>query len=83
MARTTITLPDELLERLRALAAARGMSVSEVICEALGKTTPPANGVDEADGTRPKLSFIGAFDSGYTDTARESADWPFEPRTWR
>ena len=49
-----------VMERLKALAAERGVSLSLLIREALE---------EEAGGYRPKPSFLGMLDSGTTDTA--------------
>ena len=74
MQRTTISLPEELLDRLRLLAAQRRTSMAALIREAIE---------EKASGSRPLPRSLGAFDSGTTDTARESADVRPEPRQWR
>jgi len=72
--RTTIVAPDDLLQRLRALAAERGVSLAAVIREALE---------EKAARHRPKPRSLGMAASGYTDTARRSGDERPEPRPWR
>lgn len=73
MGRTTITLSDSLRNRLKVLAAERGVSFAELVREALEK---------EAADSRPKPQFgIGA--SGYTDTAETIATEPVPPVSWR
>jgi len=72
--RTTIVAPDEILERLRSLAAERGVSLAAVIREALE---------EKAGRHRPKPQSLGMGASGYTDTAQRSGDERPEPRPWR
>lgn len=74
MDRTTFTIPDELRERLRRLAAERGVSMATILREAID---------EKLTTTRPRPRSIGAGASGRTDTARRSADERPEPRTWR
>lgn len=88
MVRTTITLPEELLQRLKRIAAERDVPMAVVIREALeekaaeerAESTEP----EEPKERAPKLSFIGAFDSGYTDTSELASDRSiYKPRSWR
>ena len=74
MTRTTISIPEELLQRLRLIAAERRTSMAGLIREAL---------VDKlgAYRTRPRSLGIGA--SGQKDTARRAGDERPEPRSWR
>ena len=74
MQRTTIMVPEELLERLRRLAAERKTSMASVIREALE---------EKAKSYRPKPRSLGMGDSGQTDISRRSADERPEPRSWR
>lgn len=74
MKRTTISLPDDLLKRLRVRAAERGISMAAVVREALE---------EKAVGSRPKPKSLGIIASGEGDLARRSADDIFEPRSWR
>jgi len=74
MERTTISLPDDLIRRLRILAAEQGTSMSSLVRDAVEqklKTHRP----------RPRSLGIGA--SGHSDTARRSAQERPEPRPWR
>ena len=74
MTRTTISLPDELLDRLRRIAAERRTSMAALVREAL----------EEAVGNyRPVPRSLGIGESGCTDTARRTVDERAEPRTWR
>jgi hypothetical protein len=74
MQRTTIVAPEELLRRLRLVAAERGTSLAALIREALE---------EQARGHRPRPRSLGIGASGYTDTARRTADERPEPRSWR
>jgi len=76
MQRTTIMADDELLEDARRVAEREGISLAEVIRQ----------GIELRVQQRPRrLSFISAFASGEKGhtTARDSADAPFEPGSWR
>jgi predicted transcriptional regulator len=74
MVRTTISLPADLVERLKIEAARRRVSMATVIREALEA---------KVDTQRPKLHFLGVGDSGHADTARKSADDRPGIRDWR
>ena len=74
MARTTISLPDDLLRRARVVAADEGTSMASLVREALE---------DKLAGYRPRPRSIGVGDSGRSDTARRSGDERPEPRSWR
>jgi len=73
MKRLVISLPEDLLQRVRARGESRGISMAAYIRSVLEERT-----VKE----RPKPSF-GAFASGFTDTARLAGEMPYEPRSWR
>lgn len=74
MERTTISLPDGLLKRLRLAAAERGTSMASLIREAL----------EEKAGTyRPLPRSLGIGTSGHRNTARRTAVERPEPRAWR
>jgi plasmid stability protein len=75
MHRTTIVAPDDLLKRLRQIAAARGTSMAVLIREALEEK------VDSAQ--RPKPRSLGLGVSGHTDTSRRAGDERPSPRSWR
>lgn len=74
MRRTTVLAPEEVLERLREIAAERRSSMASVIREALE---------EKARSYRPKPRSLGIGDSGFTDIARRSADERPEPPPWR
>lgn len=76
MKRTTIMADDELLDEARRVAQREGVSLAEIIRQ----------GIELRIRQRPRrLSFIGAFASGEPGhtAARDSADAPFEPLSWR
>ena len=75
MERTTISLPEDLLRRLRIIAAERRVSMASIIREAIA---------EKADQHRPKPKSIGIADSGRTDISQLASDWrQFEPPEWR
>ena len=74
MTRTTISLPEELLDRLRRVAAERRTSMASLIREAVEERL-------DAYSPRPRSLGIGA--SGATDTARRAGDERPESRAWR
>ena len=74
MQRTTIMAPEQVLERIRKIAAERRSSMASVIREALE---------EKARTYRQKPRSLGIGASGFTDTARRSADERPEPRSWR
>jgi hypothetical protein len=82
MGRTTIVAPDDLLERLRQVAAERGTSVASIIREALEQKVrnyrplPP-------NGPRRLPRSLGMGDSGRTDISRRIGDESFVPEPWR
>jgi predicted transcriptional regulator len=74
MRRTTIVASEELLDRLRCIAAERKTSMATVIREALE---------DKARSQRPKPRSIGIGNSGRTDIARRAGEERPVPRSWR
>jgi len=74
MQRTTLMIPDDLRDRLRQIAADRGVSMATVVREALE---------DRVARARPTPRSLGVAASGSTDTAwRTSVERP-EPTAWR
>ena len=73
MERTTISLPEELLQRLRLIAAARRTSMAALIREAVE---------EKVRSNPPKPRSLGMGDSGYTDTSMRTATERPEPRSW-
>lgn len=74
MERTTISLPEDLLERLRLVAAERHTSMATLVREAIE---------EKLARYRPRPRSLGAGASGRSDTARRTADERPEPRPWR
>ena len=74
MERTTLMLPDETRDRLRMIAAERGVSMATIIREAID---------EKVASTRPRPRSIGIGASGTSDTARRTGDEGPEPRAWR
>jgi hypothetical protein len=73
MKRLVISLPDDLLQRVRARGESSGVSMAAYIRNALEERTRRE---------RPKPRF-GAFASGYTNIARQAGEMQYEPRSWR
>ncbi len=74
MERTTIMLPDDLLRRLRLIAAEQHTSMASLIREAVE---------EKVQSHRPRPRSLGIAASGYTDTARRASDERPVPRSWR
>jgi len=74
MIRTTISLPEELLDRIRRIAAERRTSMASLIREAIEEKT---------DDYRPPPRSLGIGASGCSDTAGRAGDERPEPRPWR
>lgn len=74
MLRTTISLSDELLQRLRVMAAERRTSIAALVREALE---------EKAKSYRPRPRSLGIGASGHSDTARLAGEQRAEPRSWR
>lgn len=74
MSRTTIVAPEDLLRKIRLLAAKRGTSMADLIREALE---------EKVRSQRPGLRSLGSGASGHSDTSRRTADERPVSRTWR
>jgi metal-responsive CopG/Arc/MetJ family transcriptional regulator len=74
MERTTISLPEELLDRLRRIAAEQRTSIAALIREALE---------EKVTTYRPKPRSLGVGASGRSDVARSSREERAGTRTWR
>ena len=70
----TISLPEDLVERLNKMAEERRVPVETVIREAIG---------EEPKNAQPKPRNIGIFGSGRTDISELASDIRPEPRSWR
>jgi hypothetical protein len=77
MRRFVIQADDVLLERAREVAHERGVSIAQVVREALEKELGSAP-------ARPRSRLIGAFESGDSDNARKASRTSrVPPRPWR
>ena len=76
MERTTISLPHDVIVRLRILAAERRTSMAAIIREAVEEKTNETR-------PRPKPTSLGIADSGYTDTSQLASKGPVPPVSWR
>jgi hypothetical protein len=74
MVRTTVTTDQQTMDRLKALALDRGVSLATIVREALE---------DKAKEYRPKPKSIGIFASGGSDIATTEAAERVPPRSWR
>jgi plasmid stability protein len=74
MERTTLSLPEDLLKRLRIVAAEQGTSMATLIREALE---------EKLAKLRPRPRSLGIGASRRDDTARRSGDERPKPRSWR
>ena len=74
MERTTISLPEDLLQRLRSIAAEQGTSMASLIREAVE---------ERVERHRPVPRSLGIGASGQSDTARRAGEERAEPRPWR
>lgn len=74
MERTTISIPDDVLQRLRVIATEQRSSLARLVREALE---------EKVRNYRPRPRSLGIGASGKTDTARRTAEERAEPRSWR
>ncbi len=74
MKRIMIQADEELLERARRRAAERGVSIAQVVRDALEK---------ELGVRQPPLTCVGVFKSGTGDLSRRASEDEFEPDPWR
>lgn len=74
MERTTISLPEDIIRRLRMLAAERRVSMAALIREAID---------EKLQARHPLPRSLGIAASGLRGTAKKTADHRSEPRSWR
>lgn len=76
MTRTTIMADEALLDRLRAIARAEGLSLAEVIRQGMEL---------RAQRSRPPVTFVGIGRSGRHGhrTSERAGEMRFAPRSWR
>jgi hypothetical protein len=79
MQRLMIQAEPELVERAKRRARERGVSVAQVVREAMEHEL----GGTEAEPIPPPLMCIGAFRSGRSDLSRLASEDIFEPDSWR
>jgi hypothetical protein len=82
MERATVSLPPDLLKRLRHMAAERHTSVASIIREAIEEKAAK-QGPKSPAGQRPKPTVFGMGDSGHTDTSKLASEGPVPPVSWR
>lgn len=76
MRRMMIQADEALLERARRLADDRGVSVAQVVRDALEREVGPS-------APQPEIRSAGAFDSGRDDLSRRAADDEYAPPPFR
>lgn len=74
MERTTVSLPEDVLDRLRKIAAEEGTSMAALVREAVE---------ERIERHRPRPRSLGIGDSGHRDTARTAGEERAGSRTWR
>ena len=79
MQRLMIQAEPELVERAKRRARERGVSVAQVVREAMEHELGSA----EEEQIPPPLTCIGVFSSGRSDLSRLASEDIFEPDTWR
>jgi hypothetical protein len=79
MQRLMIQAEPELVERAKRRAAERGVSVAQVVREALEHEL----GADREESLAPPLKHIGVFASGRGDLSRLASEDVFEPEPFR
>jgi hypothetical protein len=76
MRRLMIQADEGLLDRAKRLAADRGVSVAQVVRDALEREVgPPA--------PQPRIQSAGAFDSGQDDLSRRATNDEYTPPPFR
>jgi hypothetical protein len=80
MQRLMIQAEPELVERAKRRASERGVSVAQVVREAIEHELGPAQNEERV---QPPLTCIGAFRSGRSDLSRLASEDIFEPEPWR
>jgi hypothetical protein len=79
MQRLMIQAEPELVERAKRRARERGVSVAQVVREALENEL----GVDEEEPLAPPLRHVGVVSSGHGNLARMASEDIFEPEPFR
>lgn len=80
MQRLMIQAEPELLERAKRRASERGVSVAQVVREAMEHELGPA---EEEEPIPPPLLCIGIARSGRSDLSRRASEDEYEPEPFR
>ena len=75
MVRTQIQLTEEQARKIKGLAAARGVSMAEVIREAIEETMRSGPGSSSEEKRRRALEVVGKFRSGKKDVSTKHDDY--------
>ncbi len=75
MIETQVQFTEEQMQRLRELAAERGLSVAEVVFRAAIASLGQSEGTDQAEKRRRALAIVGAFHSGKADISDRHDDY--------
>ena len=75
MTRLIIQAEEELLDRARRRAAERGVSIAQVVRDALEQAL--------ANDGQPIPRNLGKFSSGTTDTSERASNGEYMPPPWR
>lgn len=75
MRKTQILISDEQMRRLRELAARRGVSVAQIVREALDEALNRSILRDASEARRKAAAAAGRFRSGCRDVARRHDDY--------
>jgi hypothetical protein len=78
MQRLMIQAEPELIERAKRRAGERGVSVAQVVREAIEHELAETD-----EQIPPPLTCIGAFNSGRSDLSRLASEGIFMPLSWR
>jgi hypothetical protein len=78
MQRLMIQAEPELVERAKRRARERGVSVAQLVREAIEHELADAD-----EQIPPPLTCIGAFDSGHSDLSELASENIFMPLSWR
>jgi Ribbon-helix-helix protein, copG family len=79
MQRLMIQAEPELLERTKRRARERGVSVAQVVREAIEHELGPG----EEQATPPPFTLIGAYASKHGDLSRRASEDEYEPEPFR
>jgi len=71
MIRTQVQLTEEQMRRLRDLAAKRGVSMAEIIRQAVDVMVRSGGDIPPEERRRRALQAVGRFASGHRDTGEE------------